>query len=359
MTKNYSKETSIPSKLKGSKDHNDFLNRITKSLYYIEFPVTDCLSLPVTEMAAELFNGVNHTLDRLDVEKASKISRNACVSPCSLILALLYIEKLKDCNPEYLHQVAPSKLFLVSLMVATKFLNDDGEEDQVFNQEWALSSNLSISQMNQLEKEFLNAIDWCVYVQNQDFWKKLQELEKTIAYKEAQKRGWFSYTELSCLMDSIKLLSLVHEFINISSVCLVAYAIGVVTILGSAIVTSHLPGTQLGSTISKNTENITNVSVNTVEEKERLNQDIEISDVFTTMDFIHATKSDKSCKSNAGVNTSWKWLRSIVNWFQEDTHLNSQALVPMNNVHFNDDISFSIISKFIINSNSSTILIVQ
>ncbi|KAI4497098.1 hypothetical protein M0802_007844 [Mischocyttarus mexicanus] len=158
MTKHYSKETSIPSKLKGSKDHNNFLNRITKSLYYIEFPVTDCLSLPVTEMAAELFNGVNHTLDRLDVEEASKISRNACVSPCSLILALLYVEKLKDYNPEYLHQVAPSKLFLVSLMIATKFLNDDGEEDQVLNQEWALSSNLSVSQINQLEKEFLNAI---------------------------------------------------------------------------------------------------------------------------------------------------------------------------------------------------------
>lgn len=43
-------------------------------------------------------------------------------------------------------------------MVATKFLNDDGEEDQVFNTEWALSSNLTILQINQLEKEFLNAI---------------------------------------------------------------------------------------------------------------------------------------------------------------------------------------------------------
>lgn len=43
-------------------------------------------------------------------------------------------------------------------MVATKFLNDDGEEDQVFNMEWALSSNLTILQINQLEKEFLNAI---------------------------------------------------------------------------------------------------------------------------------------------------------------------------------------------------------
>lgn len=43
-------------------------------------------------------------------------------------------------------------------MVASKFLNDEGEEDEVFNTEWAQSGHLSISQMNQLEKDFLQAI---------------------------------------------------------------------------------------------------------------------------------------------------------------------------------------------------------
>jgi len=44
-------------------------------------------------LAAELFTEVksDHTLEKLDVEEASRISRNACVSPCSLVLALLYI----------------------------------------------------------------------------------------------------------------------------------------------------------------------------------------------------------------------------------------------------------------------------
>lgn len=109
--------------------------------------MTDCLSLPVTgmcaalliynfvktsmqgqidhheliffsELAAEIFTEVKNgqTLERLDVEEASRISRNACVSPCSLVLALLYLERLKDCNPEYLQRVAPSELFLVSLV---------------------------------------------------------------------------------------------------------------------------------------------------------------------------------------------------------------------------------------------------
>lgn len=351
--KNYSKERPIPSKLKGTSDHNEFLNRITKSLYYFEFPMTDCLSLPVTEMAAELFTGVNRTLDRLDVEEASKISRNACVSPCSLILALLYLEKLKDCNPEYLHQVAPSKLFLISLMIASKFLNDDGEEDQVFNAEWALSSDLSILQINQLEKEFLNAIDWSVYVQNQDFWKRLQQLEKDIAYKEARKRGWFSYTELSCLMDSVQLVTLAYEIINISSICLVAYAIGIATMLGSTIITSHLPGIQLGSRILRNTENITNININMTVEKELLNQDIDMA-YISTMNFIHSTKCNKTCENNEVNSKPWRcWVYSMATWFPEHTDLKLGALVPMSHLYFTDYITLSTINKLILNTNSS------
>ena len=43
-------------------------------------------------------------------------------------------------------------------MVASKFLQDDGEEDEVFNAEWAKSGYLTLPQMNLLEREFLNAI---------------------------------------------------------------------------------------------------------------------------------------------------------------------------------------------------------
>lgn len=43
-------------------------------------------------------------------------------------------------------------------MVASKFLHDDGEEDEVFNKEWANSGQVTISRMNKLEKDFLAAI---------------------------------------------------------------------------------------------------------------------------------------------------------------------------------------------------------
>ena len=43
-------------------------------------------------------------------------------------------------------------------MVASKFLHDDGEEGEVLNADWANSGDVSVAEMNRLEKEFLQAI---------------------------------------------------------------------------------------------------------------------------------------------------------------------------------------------------------
>jgi len=143
-------------------NHNEFLSRIKKTLYYGKLPSTERFSLPVSELAAGLFSEVKsgHSLKRLDLEEAAALSRNACVSPCSLVLAVLYLERLKTCNPDYLQRVAPSELFLVSMMVASKFLHDDGEVDEVFNDEWAASAGLNVKDINNFERDFLQAIHW-------------------------------------------------------------------------------------------------------------------------------------------------------------------------------------------------------
>ncbi|KAJ8879725.1 hypothetical protein PR048_020333, partial [Dryococelus australis] len=141
-------------------DHNRFLSRIEKSLYYGKLPLTERFSLPVSELAAELFSEVKsgRSLDYLQLGEAATISRNSCVSPCSLVLALLYLERLKSCNPEYLRSVPSSELFVVSMMVASKFLNDDGEEDEVFNDEWAAATGFTLKELNHIEHDFLQAI---------------------------------------------------------------------------------------------------------------------------------------------------------------------------------------------------------
>jgi hypothetical protein len=56
------------------------------------------------------------SLEFLDLELASEIGRNACVSPTSLIMALVYLERLSQNNPNYLKSVKPSELFVVALV---------------------------------------------------------------------------------------------------------------------------------------------------------------------------------------------------------------------------------------------------
>ena len=83
--------------------------------------------------------------------RASAVARDTCSSPTSLVVALIYLERLRVSNPRYLGTVASSAdLFLVSLMVASKYLHDDGEEDEVRchfasnnNHRWTVDTRLT------------------------------------------------------------------------------------------------------------------------------------------------------------------------------------------------------------------------
>ena len=43
-------------------------------------------------------------------------------------------------------------------MVASKYLYDEGEEEEVFNDEWGAAGKLDVQTVNTLEMNFLNAI---------------------------------------------------------------------------------------------------------------------------------------------------------------------------------------------------------
>lgn len=43
-------------------------------------------------------------------------------------------------------------------MVASKYLYDEGEEEEVFNDEWGAAGKLDVKTVNNLETNFLNAI---------------------------------------------------------------------------------------------------------------------------------------------------------------------------------------------------------
>merc|ERR1712123_268009 len=224
--------------------HDALTDRFCKTLYYGKQPTSDRPSLAFTNIAVDEFTNVGldalgEKLGRLDMTRAADITRNACAGPNSLVLALLYLDKLRKRNPDYLTTVSSADLFLVSLMVASKYLYDDGEEDEVFNDEWATSGNLEKKELNRLELEFLSAIDWNIYVSPDDYELTTQKLEWAVATKEVESRpgGWTTYTDINVLsrnLELIKVWQVFYEYtVKVTAVCAFAYAASVMTMIGT------------------------------------------------------------------------------------------------------------------------------
>merc|ERR1712088_1186874 len=232
-------------------EHTESETRYTRSLYYGVLPATDRPSLPLTRLAVDQFtssglDALGQKLGRLDMARAADISRQACAGPNSLVLALLYLERLRRRNPDYLTTVSSADLFLVSLMVASKFLHDDGEEDEVFNDEWASSGGIDTKELNRLEVKFLAAMDWRIFVDDTEFQTTLIRLEADIAIREVTDRdGDATYSDLSVLgsgEQAAHMLSLLAQAaIKVTAVCLTTYAAGILTLLGTAAALSRTP----------------------------------------------------------------------------------------------------------------------
>jgi hypothetical protein len=226
--------------------HDLLSERVRKTCYYGKLPPTDRPSLPLTKLAVEQFSMVGlHKLSRLDITRAADMTRDACASPTSLVFSLIYLERLKRSCPEYLHNVSSADLFLVSMMVASKFLYDDGEEDEVFNDEWAKSGHMDVKDFNQLEVEFLSAINWNVNVPMPEFESALQHIEQEIAYREFTRRDWATYSDLCVLSANDKVASLwkllSDTAIRMTTVCMAAYAASIFTLLGSTALLNQTP----------------------------------------------------------------------------------------------------------------------
>ncbi|CDW58075.1 protein CNPPD1 [Trichuris trichiura] len=150
--------------------------------------------------------------DHLDANFVSRLSAEGAVSPCVLIIALLYLERIRKKNKEYYEGKSPDDLFAIALLCASKFLFDDGIDDSVYNGEWATSCSKSLRLINKLEIEFLQELDWRVLVRGSDFFSALSLLEQVLARRQISSRGFCTYTELEVLSRNIGFQKL-HELI--------------------------------------------------------------------------------------------------------------------------------------------------
>lgn len=221
-------------------EYLEYAERIRKTLYYGRLPSTDRPSLPFTSMSVEKFSEIcrQDGLEKLDTRYASSVCYDACVTPCSLIVALLYLDRLRTQNPDYLANTSPSQVFLVATMVASKYLYDDGEEDEVFNDEWATSAALSLADLNQAEREFLVAIDWNLFVDVDAFLSVFERVEAEVSWREGVKRGYFTYTDLLSLtqtLPSASCTTVLNLLNQVLAVCIVGYTAAMVSVVAGTV----------------------------------------------------------------------------------------------------------------------------
>lgn len=237
--------------------------RLRKSLHYGDGNGAEELlgagcSLPLTEVTVDLIKKTianDGGLGELDVYYASHILHQASISPASIMIAVLYLERLKSTNADYVSKNTSSELFLISLVVASKFLFDKGENEAVYNDQWAEFSNFELDDLNKIEKDFLAAIEWACFVDQTEFNKLLVKFEGLVSLREHLKRsrGPLTYTESLCLFDygkylfksDVFYLQVIKDFAQLVAILSVAYCAAVCILATPFLVRYHLHSSAL------------------------------------------------------------------------------------------------------------------
>nr|XP_054753320.1 protein CNPPD1-like [Lytechinus pictus] len=156
--------------------HNALERRFRNTLYLGKS--TEGISLPVADVAVDLFqNAAEKNLGTFTRRHVAKFNRNGQINPSSSMLGMMYARRLKRQKSSYLQKVTSTELFLVSMMLATKFLYDEGEDEEIFSDEWADSAKIDVKRVNELERDFLEAINWDLYIKPDEFFEFLQQME--------------------------------------------------------------------------------------------------------------------------------------------------------------------------------------
>lgn len=132
-------------------------------------------------------------------------------------------------------------------MVATKFYSGHDEDSSI---NWAEYAKMTPDNLLSMELEFLSALDWKVYVSNEEFFEKVAAIEQKLARRQGLTRGWFTYMELDSLLPSIKITK---SFLHFTFIIGLSYTAFVATIVASVFLVSQIPGSYLNASSRKAT----------------------------------------------------------------------------------------------------------
>lgn len=96
------------------------MRRIEKTFYYgvdddNETDTFSTISHPLAQLASEKFSKTHqgHSLNHLNLLTVDKLE----ATPCSLIVAMIYLDRLMANNSNYVRSITPTELFLVSMVI--------------------------------------------------------------------------------------------------------------------------------------------------------------------------------------------------------------------------------------------------
>ncbi|CAD5231637.1 unnamed protein product [Bursaphelenchus xylophilus] len=175
--------------------------RLRRSLKYGDLRI-DCLTAPLSQMVVEYFD--HHSpYDYLDTDFAAS-SVGGFVDPCTLIAAMIYLERLRVRKPKDFLSRNPNELYLASLIIANKFLFDGNTYDYLWLDDWVEESKITKSMINQLELRMLYDLEWDLMISGDEYEHALQSIERYVATRSLKQSGILSYGDAHALMSDAK-----------------------------------------------------------------------------------------------------------------------------------------------------------
>lgn len=346
------------------------------------------LPVPLTETIAEVLQEFSHDKFLVDdIAFVFEMSRKRAISPYALIVALIYLNRIRtktiskyrtsssscsssgaDGFDKYaVNYLTNTELCLVSLLLASKYLIDEGEAEEIYNDDWALASELPVKEINKLEKSFLRQMDWDLYVSSDEFWNFANELtEKTTRKKIQLQFNQCTYTDLDVLLNSKefspeiikKYLDLITKLLIICSSTIVYVTLSsffvstYVYFLKNQLLTStSLVSTQMRHTCQEQVKtNVTTETIRKTQMNQRWSQDM--NDLQVELDSNSnasqtSTVTDAECmeflyKTNKKQNSPISVLNSL-------RHRENWLIKPQKHLNKNGPIKFKsnqILTKF-------------
>uniref|UniRef100_A0A0N5BVL5 Protein CNPPD1 n=1 Tax=Strongyloides papillosus TaxID=174720 RepID=A0A0N5BVL5_STREA len=212
-----------------STHYKEFNRRIRRTLNYGDQRILS-LTLPLSEMIVEYFSKHN-TFCQLPLDFAVNLSRESCLEPCTMIVSMIYLERIRLLHGDYFRSTSPAELYLSCLIISNKYLQDSACIEHIYNWEWANLVDRDVKDINELEINILQKMDWNIFISINEFQKTMELIEEWIAKYNVKNHKFATYTDLFVLSNRLTgCLDNFREFLKYISIFTTAYVASVIVL---------------------------------------------------------------------------------------------------------------------------------